>query len=102
MIDSVEKKQALRDIITHWCNYTKIMPYLRDGDISFLASSIISEFYHITLSCGHLVKELNESIVLEYDDTTDRVGVGVIRGSFCNDCAEEYIKEFGAKRINAF
>ena len=103
MIESKEKTEELTRIIAHWCNHTKITPYLRDADIPSLVSTIIGAFYHITLCCGHKVNELDEIVALEFEDyVVDRSdmehggGLGTVHGSYCKDCAKQYKKELGA------
>ena len=100
MIESEEKRKRLTDMITRWCEFTMIKPYLRDLDIPSLVSQIIDEFYHIHLCCSHQVRELCEGIYLEFEDFIAKENVmGTISGSYCKDCAEEYKKELDAKEI---
>lgn len=93
-IESEEKRQRITDTIERWVENTKVKPYLRDYDIPSLVGSILSEFYHITLCCGHLVKELNEGIPLEQDDQEN----GTISGDYCKECADEMIREGYARK----
>tara|TARA_Y100000310_G_scaffold144390_1_gene143668 strand:- start:32610 stop:32861 length:252 start_codon:yes stop_codon:yes gene_type:complete len=77
---------------------------LRDGDIYGLVSHILEEFYLIHLCCGHLVRELDESIYIAFNDLIlDRSDmeyrVGEVSGRYCKDCAEKYKKEFGAWEV---
>lgn len=92
MIESEEKRKRLTDAIERWCEHVKATPLLRNGDIQGLVRSILSEFYHIQLSCGHLVRDFSEETNLtfkEYDGSE-------ISGCYCADCVEHYKKELGA------
>ena len=92
MIESEEKRKRLTDTVEHWCKHTKVDHLLRCHDIPGLVDSVLSEFYHIQLSCGHLVRDFSEETVLtfkEYDESE-------ITGCYCADCAEHYKKELGA------
>lgn len=107
MIESEEKRERLTQDIKHWCDHVKATPLLRDGDIGGLVGTILEEFYHIHLSCGHLVRELDEGIALEFEDfITDRGdmehegGIGTVYGDYCTDCAKWYKKKLKAKGIN--
>ena len=91
MIESEEKRKRLTDTIEHWCKHVKATPLLRNGDIQGLVRSVLEEFYHVRLSCGHMVRG-NEGVDLtfkEYDGSE-------ISGIYCDDCAEHYKKELGA------
>ena len=55
MIESEEKKERLKEIIERWTRNTKVDQYLRDYDIPNLINQIVTEFYHINLSCGHWI-----------------------------------------------
>ena len=98
MIESEVKKQRLLETIDHWCEFTKIKPYLRAGDIPSLISQIIDEFYHVTLCCGHKVNSSEEGVDLKFKDNINGK-ISEVYGSYCKDCAEEYIKELGAEKI---
>ncbi|KKM99570.1 hypothetical protein LCGC14_1146540 [marine sediment metagenome] len=105
MIESEEKKKRLNDTITHWCKHTKVDHLLRNGDIQWLVGSILSEFYCVTLCCGHKVKG-NEGVHIAFNDfVVDRGdsehggGMGEVSGIYCDDCAEHYKKEIGAWEI---
>ena len=91
-IESEEKKQRLLDIIERWVSHTKVEPYLREGDIPGLVRQIIEEFYHVSLSCGHYVRDLDEGVSLAFKDNDD----SEIHGIYCKDCAKRYKKELGA------
>jgi hypothetical protein len=92
-IESEEKRQRITKTIERWAEHTKVKPYLRDYDIPGLVESIITEFYHVKLCCGHWVRELDEGIPLEIDD-----GDGKAYGDYCKDCAEKAIKEGWARK----
>jgi hypothetical protein len=98
MIESEEKRNRLTDIITRWCEFTK-HTNLRDGDISGLVGSILGEFYHIYLSCGHMVRESKDGVTLTFKDNCDGKICDII-GDYCKDCAELYKKNLNAKEIN--
>ncbi|KKN17544.1 hypothetical protein LCGC14_0964690 [marine sediment metagenome] len=105
MIESVEKQKRLNDIVGRWCKQTQHRN-LRGGDIQSLVSQVMSEFYHITLCCGHQVMEMEEAVSIAFNDfITDRGdmehggGMGVVSGCYCRDCAEQYKKKLGAWEI---
>ena len=87
-IESEEKRQRITETIERWAENTKVKPYLRSYDIPGLVSSILDEFYHIVLCCGHRVKELDEGVYLEVDDCD-----GKYYGHYCKECADRKIKE---------
>ena len=92
MIESEEKRKRLTDRLERWCEHTKVAPYLRGHDIPGLVDSILQEFYHISLCCGHWVSEFDEGVNLtfkEYDGSE-------ISGSYCKDCAKWYKKKLKA------
>ena len=104
MIESEEKRIRLTKAISRWCDLVKATPLLRSGDVSSLVEQILEEFYHITLSCGHKVRDMSEAEELEFEDfITDRSdmehgdGMGTVYGSYCADCAKRYKKELHAK-----
>jgi len=100
LIESELKRKELTKTITRWCEFTMIKPYLREQDIPSLVSQIIDEFYHVTLCCGHQVENLDEGIALEFEDFIAKENImGKVCGSYCEDCAEKYIKELGAEKI---
>lgn len=95
MIESEEHRKRLFEIVERWCDHIKATPLLRSGDVGGLVSSIISEFYRITLSCGHEVKSFDEEVVMKlpevfYDDDGRHEGHSV--GSYCKDCADWNLK----------
>lgn len=105
MIESEVKRKRLTEDIKHWCNHIKTTPLLRQGDIPGLVQTILTEFYHETLSCGHMVSN-GEGVDIAFNDfITDRSdmehggGIGEVSGRYCNDCAERYKKELGAWEI---
>ncbi len=98
MIESKEKEKRLTDIIERWANHTKIIPQLREYDISGLVNQILEEFYHIHLSCGHLVNSSAEEIILTFKDYDDGELVDIV-GSYCKDCAKKYKKNLGASEV---
>ena len=97
MIGSEEKKKRLLDTVTHWCEFTKIKPYLRDYDISSLVSQIVDEFYWITLTCGHKVNDIGEGVNLKFKEIINGE-INEVHGLYCKDCAEQYIKELDAEK----
>ena len=94
MIESEMKRQRLSDMIQRWATHTKVLPQLRESDIPGLVESVIEEFYHVRLCCGHWVKSIDEGINLEIDEPD-----GKAYGSYCKDCAKEMIKEDWAREI---
>ena len=98
MIESEEKRQRLTDRIERWCKHTNHRN-LRNGDIYALANSILEEFYHITLCCGHLVKDIDDGVLIEFYEYDDH-SKGTVQGLYCKDCAEKYKKELGAWEID--
>ena len=106
MIESKVKQERITDTIERWCKHTKIKQYLRPYDIPSLVSQILSEFYHVTLCCGHLVADSYEGVPLAFRDyITDRSdmehggGMGEVSGLYCKECAESYIRTLGAWRV---
>lgn len=106
MIESEEKRKAVREDIERWTKFTKIKQYLRQSDIPSLVSQIIDEFYHTTLSCGHRVSSTDEGTPLEFEDfITDRSdmehggGMCTTQGIYCADCVPGYIKDLKARVI---
>lgn len=95
MIESKVKEKRLTELVERWTTHTKVLPYLRDYDISSLVSQILSEFYHITLSCGHLVMNSDERIELAFKENDG----SIIYGSYCQDCAETYKKDLEAWEV---
>ncbi len=98
MIESLQKKERITDTITRWCEFTKTLPLLRTGDIPNLVRSIIDEFYHITLCCGHKVTSMDEGVHIAWMESCGETQ-GEISGSYCKDCAESYLKD---KRMGAW
>lgn len=92
-IESEEKRQRITDTIERWTEHTKVSQYLRPYDIPGLVESIITEFYHIKLCCGHWVKEMSEAVDIEIDDPE-----GKVYGGYCQDCAEAAINEGWARK----
>ena len=98
MVESEEKRKRLNDIITRWCENVKVSPYLRNGDIPSLVDWVLGEFYHITLCCGHLVKDIDEGVHIgfyTYEGRTDETTEGL----YCKECAGKYIRTLGAWEI---
>lgn len=99
MIESEEKRRIITERLERWVKHTKVDWLLRPGDIPGLVSSIIEEFYHISLCCGHYVQDMEEGVNLSFvENFTDEDGFqkGIISGVYCKDCAEIYKKELGA------
>ena len=95
MIESRKKKEKLTDLVRRWCKHTQ-HHNLRDGDVSSLVSQVLDEFYSIKLSCGHLVRDMDEGVCIAFFDESGRV-----QGIYCKDCAEEYKKKLGAWEIKS-
>ena len=98
-IESEEKCKRLAGEIKHWCDRVKATPLLREGDIEGLVETIIDEFYHIRLCCGHYVREFDEGVALEFEDYTGDGGTGTVYGMYCADCAKRYKKKLKAREI---
>ncbi len=97
MIESEEKRQRINENIKQWCDHVKATPLLRNYDIPSLVKTILEEFYHLQLSCGHLVKDYDEGVILEFYEYPDKNGTVI--GSYCKDCVEKYKKELGAWEV---
>ena len=95
-IESEEKRQRLNETITHWAENTKVISLLRDYYIPGLVNSILEEFYHIRLSCGHWVDNLGDGVPLEF---TENDG-SIVHGTYCHDCAEDYKTNLNDKEIH--
>ena len=93
MIDSKRHKENLIKIIEDWVKHTKVEFFLRPYDIPSLVGSILEEFYHVSLCCGHLVKSMEDGVLLEFEESDG----STIQGCYCADCAEEYKKKLGAR-----
>jgi len=99
MLESEEKRKRLLETIERWCDHVKATPLLRDGDISGLVNTILDEFYHITLCCGHKVRDFSDGVIVTYtdyvfdrsiDEDGDQVqGDATICGDYCKDCIED-------------
>jgi hypothetical protein len=100
MIESEEKRKRITDIVTRWANHTKVNQYLRDGDIYGLVDSIITEFYHVNLCCGHWVMHSDDGVPLEFEDYENGEKV-TISGNYCKECAKRYKKDFKAREIKS-
>ena len=96
MIESEEKRKRIKEDITRWCKHTKTLPLLREGDIESLTSQIIDEFYHITLCCGHSVRDFSDGLLIEFYTYPDE-SQGTTQGIYCKDCADSYIKDKNIK-----
>ena len=96
MIESEERRQRITERITRWCGHTKILPHLREYDIPGLVGFILEEFYHVKLSCGHLVRDMNEGIVLTFKETDG----SEVTGIYCKDCVKRYKKDLNAWEPN--
>ena len=106
MVESEEKRKWLLDRIERWAKHTKVDHLLRDHDIPGLVGSILDEFYHVSLSCGHKVREYEEGVSLTYEEfVVDRSdmehggGMAEVSGIYCKDCAKWYTKEAEAKEV---
>ena len=97
-IESEEKRKQLFDDISRWCDNVKATPLLRKGDIENLAGTILGEFYHVTLCCGHMVRSVDEGVVLEFYEYEDKTR-GIVVGTYCQDCAKDYIEKLGAREV---
>ena len=101
-IESEQKRKRLTEIIERWANHTKSSWMLREGDVPSLVDQIIEEFYHVQLSCGHWVEGLDEGVWIEWEDSfcdEDGAKKGMVSGTYCKVCAEEYKRDLGAKEI---
>ena len=102
MIESERVKERITEDIVCWCERTGIKSCLRDYDIPDLVSTILDEFYHVRLSCGHLVKETSKGLNLAFKDMVYDGGESVegeVHGIYCIDCAKKYKKELGAWEV---
>ena len=105
MIESEEKRQRLLEMVSRWCEHTKVLPYLRDGDIPNLVRQVLGEFYNVTLCCGHLVKGSEgvhitfRDYIVDRGDTEHGGGMGEVSGTYCKDCAEKLKKDLGAWEV---
>ena len=97
-IESEEKRKRIRKDIERWCEHVKATSLLRPGDSEELVRTILEEFYHITLCCGHMIKDPDEGIIIEFYEFEDK-SKGTVRGSYCKDCAEIYEKKLGAWEV---
>lgn len=88
-IESEEKRERITDTVERWAEHTLIRPYLREYDIPSLVNSIITEFYHVCLCCGHWVERMDEGVELSMVDTDG----STISGVYCRDCAEVRLRE---------
>lgn len=93
-IESEEKRKRLTELIQRWATHTKVLPQLREYDIPGLVGQVLEEFYHITLCCGHLVRDSDEGVHIAFNDVD-----GEVSGLYCKDCAEELKKELGAWEV---
>jgi hypothetical protein len=98
MIESEEKRKRITGIVERWANHTKTKQYLRDGDIPSLVDSVIQEFYHVNLCCGHWVMSNSEGVALEFEDYENGEKV-TISGNYCKECAKRYKKTLKAREI---
>ena len=98
MIESEQDREFILGLLKTWSKNTKIKMFLRDGDLDGLTNSILDRFYHISLCCGHKVKDFEEGIALEFY-TYDDHSKGTAQGTYCKDCAGKYIKDLGAWEI---
>lgn len=98
MIESKVKQERLTDTVERWCKHTKIKQHLRPYDIPDLVSQILSEFYHVTLCCGHLVGDLRDGVHIAFYDYSDG-DRGEVSGSYCKECAEKYKRKLGAWEV---
>lgn len=96
MIQSEEKKKRLLELIAQWCAHTKIEQLLRAHDIPSLVGSILDEFYHVHLCCGHLVASSDEGVHIAFNDNDS-----VVSGLYCRECANRYKKELGAWEVKS-
>ncbi len=98
MIESEEKKKRLIGDIEHWSEFTKIKQYLRIYDIPNLVNTILEEFYHVTLCCGHKVNSIHDGVNIEfytYENNDQETTIGL----YCKDCAEKFKRELGAWEV---
>jgi hypothetical protein len=98
MIESEERRKRITDIVERWAKYNRIIPYLREHDIPSLVNSVIQEFYHVSLCCGHWVRSNDEGVPLEFEDCVNGENV-TVTGIYCKECAERYKKDLKAREI---
>ena len=101
MIESEERKQRIENTIENWAIHCLLKPHLREGDIRNLVGQIMDEFYHVTLSCGHQVMNINEGVLISFKDVDHEGKECEVQGNYCKDCAEKYKKELGSKEIKS-
>jgi hypothetical protein len=92
--ESERHRCNLVDTISRWAKHTKADFMLRSGDVEGLALQVLGEFYHVTLSCGHLVMSIDDGVLISFKDNGDEV-----QGYYCRECADKYKKEIGAIEI---
>ena len=97
MIESEEKRKKLTQIIDRWVEKKKVKQYLRDYDVPSLVDSILTEWYKIHLTCGHLVKSLDDHIYLEIQEEEN-----IRCGCYCYDCAKSMLKNDNVKICNKY
>lgn len=88
MIESEEKRKRIADMLERWSKHCKVDHLLREGDIPGIVDSIITEFYHMKLCCGHWVNTTSEGIDLQMDEDE-----GYSTGIYCKECAEKLLKD---------
>ena len=98
MLESEQKRKRLTDLITHWCEHTNVLPYLRDYDIPSLVGQVMEEFYQLRCTCGHSIRDFDEGVHIAFKDMNDGEEVEV-SGLYCKDCAERYKKNLGAWEV---
>ena len=94
MIESVEKQKRILDMLNRWARNCRIKWLLRGDDLNSLSWQIIEEFYNVSLSCCHYVRDPHKEYVIETPDCD-----GTVIGSYCEDCGKERLKWEGAKLL---
>jgi hypothetical protein len=97
MVESEEKQKRIVEMLERWSKNVKVDHLLRPYDIPLLAKSIIEEFYHVSLCCGHWVKSLEEGadfVHKEWCSDFDGSSWSDISGIYCKDCYERMKKDY--------
>lgn len=67
-IESEVKRKELSRIIRNWCKCINATSLLMSWDILDLVQQILEEFYPIHLRCGHWVKDIDENILVQWQE----------------------------------
>ncbi len=96
MIESEEKRKEIIESVEHWAKWTRVETLLRPGDAYTLSDTILQLFYKVVLTCGHMVKTIDEGVYLRVDDGEE----GWYEGLYCQHCAQRMIEEGYAHQID--